>query len=760
MKKSLRLLLLLMLPAGLFGQDIMFQGWHWNYPNTVNGRRYILHLNDYVPALGNAGFTYLWLPPLSYATGGTSSNGYDIQDYFDVGMYRTPKWGIRQQLNTCLNTMQANGIRPVADMVYNHRDGGDWEPNQAVEGWIENMNAAKIQQGDQPYPSDRFICSVPLGGNSGNGAGTYYFKIRSASQAAQFAGKNLTFVAWTETVAPNFVASVITETEPNGGGDCGQANNSVDLSRRIVLAIDGAGCRTDEVAVTIDSADFDASGDRLYFRMYNSTATGGFVNLGDMSDHFCYGLWNGSLGADIQGQIDYRTATDFTDMPSGRGGMTQLNFNPNGSPTQLSGDQDAMLFYYDLDHDRSDTRDTLFEFTRWMWDAIGMRGFRIDAVKHFPASFIGDLMDYLHGQGINPGLVVGESFDYSPAALKGWVDAVNASMNPSTRDSISVRIFDFALRNQLELACQNPAYDVRNVFNNSTVDGAGANGFQVVTFVNNHDFRFGEPNGPILTNTALGYAYILTQNQLGLPSVYYSDYFRNNLIRAQINALMQVHRRYIFGSVARDYLNNFGAFYTGNYSSGQASKSLIYQLRGGPSGRDVLVAINFANTPLQVDHTINLSSISVGDTLTDIMGVTGQPFVRVGNGAFVPMTVPPQSFAVWVEGDLTNQLIPIDTTPIVLGNPEVLPVSEKPTLEIFPNPGSAGFQLDVESTRPREGFLEIYSITGQRLSARTVALVGGSNRLLLQEPANLPAGAYWVRLSWDETVLTGKFVKQ
>lgn len=757
MKSFFSFFIVLAVPASLLAQDFMFQGWYWNYPNTVNGRRYILHLNDYVPALSNAGFTYTWLPPLSYGSGGTSSNGYDIQDYYDLGMYRTPKWGIRPQLNTCLNTMNAFGMKAVADMVYNHRDGGDPEPNAAVEGWIETMTANKIQQGDQPYPSDRFICSVPLGGNSGNGAGTYYFKIRSASQLAQFTGKNYTFVAWTSVVDPNYVASVITEVEPNGGGDCGQANNSVDLGRRITLAIDATGCRTDEIAVTIDSADFDPAGDQLYFRMFNSTATGGFVGLADMTDHFCYGLWN---GAEIQSQIEYLTFTDFTAMPSGRGGMTHLNFNPNGSPTQLSGDIDAMLFYYDLDHGRADTRDTLFEYTRWMWDEIGVRGFRIDAVKHFPTSFIGDLLDYLYGQGIYPGLVVGESFDYSPTTLKNWLDAVNASMNPATRDSISIRLFDFPLRNQLYLSCQGNNYDVRNIFNNSTVDGSNASGFQMVTFVNNHDFRFGEPTGPIISRTALAYAYVLTQNQLGLPSVYYSDYFRDNLLRGQINALMEVHKRYIFGCTARDYLNNFGTFYTGNYTTGQASKSLIYQLRNGPSGRNVIVAINFDTAPLNVNHTINLASISVGDTLTDIFGVTPQPFVTVGNGAFVNLQVPPQSFAVWVEGDLTNQLIPIDTSPIVLAIDELPAYEDEAAFSVFPNPNDGHFQARIDATQGGEAVLGIYALSGQLLQQQQIILAPGQNTLSVSLPAAAPAGVYWARLVQNGQIRTCKLVKQ
>lgn len=64
-----------------------------------------------------------------------------------------------------------------------------------------------------------------------------------------------------------------------------------------------------------------------------------------MTDHFIYGLWSGAEAADIQNEIGYQTATDFTNMQSGNGAMNYLNFKPNGSPTQLAGDQDAMYFF-------------------------------------------------------------------------------------------------------------------------------------------------------------------------------------------------------------------------------------------------------------------------------------------------------------------------------------------------------------------------------------------------------------------------------
>lgn len=37
--------------------------------------------------------------------------------------------------------------------------------------------------------SDRYQCYLPIGGATGNGAGTYYFKIRSASEHPNFYSK-------------------------------------------------------------------------------------------------------------------------------------------------------------------------------------------------------------------------------------------------------------------------------------------------------------------------------------------------------------------------------------------------------------------------------------------------------------------------------------------------------------------------------------------------------------------------------------------
>ena len=56
----------------------------------------------------------------------------------------------------------------------------------------------------------------------------------------------------------------------------------------------------------------------------------------------------------------------------------------------------------------------------------------------------------------------------------------------------------------------------------------------------------------------LGYAYILTNNKLGIPCVYHPDYYEPLHLRYQINGLMEAHQRYIYGATQTDYLNRSG----------------------------------------------------------------------------------------------------------------------------------------------------------------------------------------------------------
>ena len=654
MKKIiLHLFFLFIFIHSAYSQDVMMQGWYWDYPKTCNGHSWVDSLNIKAADLGNAGFTHLWLPPASRASFGSCSNGYDPQDLYDLGEFgQGPTgFGTRSQIDVLINTMNTNGIKAVADVVYNHRDGGAPENNPAVGNYIENYTINK-----SAFPSDRFRCVLPLGGNSGNGAGDYYFKISSKTGNAAF--HNKAYVFYTETdLVPYQNLPDLNEAEPNGGGDCGQAFNAATIGVNMNATIDSGGCTADEFKVTLTANDFNASGDFLYIYLTNPN--------GDYSDHRVYGIWNAVAGQDVVGQMEYQTYTDFTQMPSGQGGMNFENFKPNSNNTNtttLGGDWDWLWFFYDYDQNVADTKTKLFDWTRWLWNDVGIEGYRMDAVKHFDPAFVGDLMDDLHDNGINPDLVVGEVYDGNPTVLKNWLDGVRNTMDADTKAAIKVKVFDFALREALKNASDAFGYDVRNIFNSGLVNGVGESGFHSMTFLNNHDFR--DDGQPVQNDPMLGYAYLLTNNQVGLPCVFYPDYYGTSIphsptefLKPQIDQLISIQKQFIAGSTSIDYLSRFGTPYTSNYSSGFDNTTLLYQLSGGIGGKEIVVAINYAGDPLVLDHQINLNQLAIGDNLIELTGNANQTLATINGGGQIHFEIPPRSYAVWVNAGCLPSLV-------------------------------------------------------------------------------------------------------
>lgn len=636
-----------------FSQDILMQGWYWDYPKTANGNNWADSISAKAAELGEAGITHLWLPPLSRASFGSGSNGYDPKDLYDLGEYGlgATGYGTRAEVDASILALNNAGIKAVADVVYNHRDGGAAEQNISVEGWMENFNCTKRNGGDSPFPSDRVRFVIPIGGSTGNGATTYYIKVRSASGHPDFHNYEYKFYAETNVVGYQNMAAQA-ESEPNGGGDCGQGNNSVLLGVDYIANVDGdyncgAGCGIDEFALTISSSDYNAAGDSIYIYMNN---TGGY------SDHSIIGIWNGAM--DIQSQIVFQTYTDFTNMPSGQGSMNHSNFRPNGNPTQLSGDQDGMLFFYDYDQDVLSTKEGLRDWTQWLDSDVGIEGLRMDAVKHFPSNFISYLMDELQSSGQSPDLVVGEFYDFNAGSLKGWTDAVNGGMSAAAQSEISVKVFDFALRGALKSACDQFGYDARNVFNSGIVKGAGGNKDHTVTFVNNHDFR--GMDEPVINDPLLPHVYILTNPEVGTPTIFYSDFYGIANANAptvplavDLKRLIELNQKFIENASSVDYLSAIGSAFPITYSSGFDNTSLIYQTNfGGPdSDKAAIVAINFAGEALEAEISINMLGVMANGL--EMLEKTGKSDLATSliAGGKMNIQAPPRSYAIYVSED-------------------------------------------------------------------------------------------------------------
>lgn len=105
----------------------MLQSFHWY--TEGNGTLYN-KLKDMAPWLQDLGITAVWFPPAFKAAGGGYSVGYDPYDLYDLGEFEqkgtvATKYGTKEEYQQACRTLQQHGISVIADIVINHKAGGD-----------------------------------------------------------------------------------------------------------------------------------------------------------------------------------------------------------------------------------------------------------------------------------------------------------------------------------------------------------------------------------------------------------------------------------------------------------------------------------------------------------------------------------------------------------------------------------------------------------------------------------------------------------
>lgn len=123
----------------------MMQYFHWYTP--ADGALWKL-LAEEASALAGAGITSVWLPPAYKGAGGSQDTGYGVYDLFDLGEFdqkgstRT-KYGTRDDYLQAIKAAHAVGMQVYADVVFNHKMGGDHEEEfRATPHNPDNRNEA------------------------------------------------------------------------------------------------------------------------------------------------------------------------------------------------------------------------------------------------------------------------------------------------------------------------------------------------------------------------------------------------------------------------------------------------------------------------------------------------------------------------------------------------------------------------------------------------------------------------------------------
>lgn len=169
----------------------------------------------------------------------------------------------------------------------------------------------------------------------------------------------------------------------------------------------------------------------------------------------------------------------------------------------------------DVDLSRDDVRDELFAWGRWFLDTTGIDGFRLDAVKHMPATFVRDLLNHLRAHfSRNELFAVGEYWVGDVGKLEGYV--------ADTDDTL--HLFDVPLHFNLHAASEaGRDYDLKKIFDGTLV---ARRPDRAVTFVDNHDSQPDQALASWVKDwfKPIAYALILLRRE-GFPCVFYGDFF-------------------------------------------------------------------------------------------------------------------------------------------------------------------------------------------------------------------------------------------
>ncbi|HMP16173.1 MAG TPA: alpha-amylase family glycosyl hydrolase, partial [Gemmatales bacterium] len=115
--------------AGVEVNGTMFQAFHWYLPADAQHWKRLTEVAGY---LAEQGVTALWLPPAYKGAGGMNDVGYGVYDLYDLGEFDQKgsiptKYGTRSEYETLIKTCKKVGLEVYADVVFNHKMGGDSE---------------------------------------------------------------------------------------------------------------------------------------------------------------------------------------------------------------------------------------------------------------------------------------------------------------------------------------------------------------------------------------------------------------------------------------------------------------------------------------------------------------------------------------------------------------------------------------------------------------------------------------------------------
>lgn len=361
-----------------------------------------------------------------------------------------------------------------------------------------------------------------------------------------------------------------------------------------------------------------------------------------------------------------------------------------------------------LDHNKQSVKDSLIAWGRYLREELGYDGFRLDAVKSINPAFMAQWLN-----GSNPGGYAVAELWGSTSEIGNWLQVAKY------QNGANVAMFDFPLRYNLRDMCNT----TNGGFNMNNLDGAGLinsgfSGFDVSTFLENHDFdrkgwdgTIDNGHDPVIYDKALGYAYLLFSE--GRPSVFFKDYFDYG-VGGKIDTLIWIRQNFLGGGTTkRAGLNPWYIRQDGSTDQGTLSGDIYVAKRNGFGDQPGGFIVMNDNPTQWIDVWVDTDK-PVGTWFKDYTGkdVNKQVTTGIGGGPNrIKLWAPPRSYTIYVP----------DTTRSLNYPPVLLPVADQTGYT------NSAFSLQVKASDANNPVLN-YSLTGNPawMSVSNSGLISGT----------------------------------
>lgn len=211
------------------------------------------------------------------------------------------------------------------------------------------------------------------------------------------------------------------------------------------------------------------------------------------------------------------TGTDF-DAKTGRTGIFMIQgdnkgWAEDGLVDDENGNYDYLMFT-DVDFKHPEVRQHLDRWVKWFIETTGIKGFRLDAIKHIDSFFMANFIRHIKEDFGEDFYVFGEYWQPDLEKKENYLEAIDYGFD----------LVDVGLHNNFFTASKNGAsYDLTKLLDGSLMKEFPS---QAVTFVDNHDTQRGQALESTVEDwfKPMAYAVILLMKH-GLPTIFYGDYF-------------------------------------------------------------------------------------------------------------------------------------------------------------------------------------------------------------------------------------------